>query len=101
MAYGVLMDFASGSNDAYDRVIEAMGLTDGRPPSHALFHMAGPTDSGFRVVDIWESVEEFQKFAEEKIGPLANAEGFPPPTVSIWELHNTMEREGERVLARG
>jgi hypothetical protein len=84
------MDFGGGDNAAYDRVIDQMGLTDGRPPARALFHMAGETDDGFRVVDIWESAEAYQKFAEEQIGPLTGAEGFPRPQVSMWEIHNTM-----------
>ena len=90
MAIGVLMDFAGGDNAAYDRVIERMGLGDGRPPAGALFHMAGETESGFRVVDIWESADAYQKFAEQQIAPHAGAEGFPRPQVSIWEIHNTL-----------
>lgn len=90
MAVGVLMNFAGGDNAAYDRVIERMGLTDGRPPAGALFHMAGETDDGFRVVDIWESAATYQTFAEEQIGPLSAAEGFPRPEISIWEIHNTL-----------
>lgn len=90
MAVGVLMDFSGGDKAAYDRVLDRMGLNDGRPPAGALFHMAGETDGGFRVVDIWESAEAYQKFAEEQIGPLAGAEGFPRPQVSMWEIHNTL-----------
>jgi hypothetical protein len=90
MPLGVLMDFSGGDNAAYDRVIDRMGLGDGRPPAGALVHMAGETDGGFRVVDIWESAEAFQKFAEEQIQPLSSAEGFPAPQVSMWEVHNTL-----------
>ncbi|QEC48569.1 hypothetical protein FSW04_13985 [Baekduia soli] len=84
------MDFPGGDTAAYDRVIERMGLADGKPPAGALFHMAGATDEGFRVVDIWESVDAYRRFAERQIGPLSSAEGFPSPRVSIWEIHNTM-----------
>jgi hypothetical protein len=90
MAVGVLMNFSGGDNAAYNRVLERMGLTEGRPPAGALFHMAGETDDGFRVVDIWESAEAYQKFAQEQIGPLSGAEGFPAPEVSMWEIHNTL-----------
>src|SRR2546425_9604601 len=71
MAVGVLMNFPGGTNDAYERVLERMGLTNGgRPPEHASFHIAGETgDGGFRVVDVWDSPEAFQKFAEEQITP--------------------------------
>ena len=90
MAVGVLMEFASGDNAAYDRVLERMGLTDGVPPTGGLYHVAGETNGGFRVVDVWESAEQFQKFAEEQIAPLSAAEGFPPPEITMWEVHNTM-----------
>jgi hypothetical protein len=90
MAVGVLMDFGGGDNAAYDRVIDRMGLGDGRPPAGCLFHVAGQTDAGFRVVDVWESAEAFQMFAEEQIGPLSSAEGFPAPRVSMWDVHNTL-----------
>ncbi|HKP88514.1 MAG TPA: hypothetical protein VJT75_00930 [Thermoleophilaceae bacterium] len=92
MAVGVLMNFSGGDKAAYDRVIEKMGLSDGVPPEGAVFHVAGEIDGGFRVVDVWESAERFQQFAEEQIGPLTAEEGFPPPEVSMWEVHNTMSR---------
>jgi hypothetical protein len=92
MAVAVLMNFPGGGNDAYDRVIQKMGLSDGTPPDGAHYHVAGEVDGGYRVVDVWESAERFRQFAEEQIGPLTAEEGFPPPEVSIWEVHNTMSR---------
>lgn len=92
MAVAVLMEFDGGTTDAYDRVIEKMGLSDGTPPEGAQYHVAGKTDNGFRVVDVWDSAEQFQEFAQEKIGPLTAEEGFPQPEVSMWEVHNTMKK---------
>ena len=92
MAVAVLLNFAGGDNDAYDRVIEKMGLSDGTPPDGAQYHVAGEVDGGFRVVDVWDSAEQFQRFAEEQIAPLTREEGFPQPEVSMWEVHNTMSR---------
>ena len=77
MAVGVLMNFPGGSNDAYDRVIEKMGLSDGTPPEGAQFHVAGEIDGGFRVVDVWDSAEQFQRFADEQIGPIRKRSGSP------------------------
>ena len=92
MAVAVLMNFPGGGSDAYDRVLEKMGLTDGRTPEGAQYHVAGEVDGGFRVVDVWDSAEQFQRFADEQIGPLTAEEGFPPPDVSMWEVHNTLTR---------
>ena len=90
MAVAILLEFEGGDNAAYDRVIDKMGLSDGTPPPGAIFHVAGEVEGGFRVVDVWESADVFNKFAEEQIGPLTAEEGFPPPKVSVWEVHNTM-----------
>ncbi|MFL5782292.1 MAG: hypothetical protein ACJ760_13340 [Thermoleophilaceae bacterium] len=73
-------------------MIDKMGLSDGTPPDGSHYHVAGEVDGGFRVVDVWESAERFQEFAEQQIGPLTQEEGFPPPEVSIREVHNTMSR---------
>jgi predicted amidohydrolase len=37
----------------------------------------GKTDDGIRVVEVWESKEQFQRFAEEQIGPYTRKAGFP------------------------
>jgi hypothetical protein len=91
MSVAVLLDFPDGSVEAYDRVIARMGLSGGEPPPGAIFHVAGARpEGGFRVVDVWESGEAFQAFADAQIGPITAAEGFSPPTVSMWPVHNTM-----------
>lgn len=46
------------------------------PVEGILSHAAGPTDDGWRVVDVWESEEAFQRFGEV-IGPVLQEVGFP------------------------
>src|SRR4051794_25697564 len=86
MAVAVIMDFAAGEADAYDRVIERMGLQDGVAPDGALFHAAGPYEDGWRVVDVWENQARFGEFAETQIGPHAGAEGLPQPSLQFIEI---------------
>ena len=62
----------------------------GKLPSGGVYHVAGPTDDGFRVVDVWESQEDFDRFFEEKLHAALEAEGMPAPNVSTWPVHNTM-----------
>ena len=54
--------------------------------------MARATDGGFRVVDVWETLEAYEQFAQEKIGPLSAEVGLTPPSVQEYEVHNTLER---------
>jgi hypothetical protein len=42
-----------------------MGLRSGGQHPGALFHWATKSDSGVRVTDVWESNEQFERFAQE------------------------------------
>ena len=70
MAHCFILDFDGGTAAQYDAIIEDMEL-GGRLPAKALYHGAGSPDGrSWRVVDVWESPEDFERFAAEKIGPL-------------------------------
>jgi quinol monooxygenase YgiN len=82
MTSAFIMTFAvdGAAADAYDRVMEDMEL-DGRMPAGGVWHYAGPYEGGWRVVDLWEDEAAYERFAEEKIGPIAGRHGFSPPKV--------------------
>jgi hypothetical protein len=80
-----ILDFKDGTADQYDAVIERMQL-GGRLPAGAIFHSAGPTDSGWRVVDVWETSDIFQRFAQEKIAPLSVEAGLGAPEIRRLEV---------------
>jgi hypothetical protein len=92
MAVAFKMEFEGATLEQYDRVMELMGLDQGdTSPDGAVFHWAAPTDSGIIVVDVWESDEQFNKFAEQQIGPYTQEVGIPnPPAVTRFEVHNTL-----------
>ena len=43
-----------------------------------LAHAASPVEGGFHIVELWRSEEEWARFTEEKIAPLAKAAGIAP-----------------------
>jgi hypothetical protein len=90
MAVAVQMDFDGATLDQYDEVCGKMGLTPKGPgPAGAISHFATTTDSGMRVVDVWESKEQFEKFAQEQIGPHSAAAGITaPPHLQFFDVHN-------------
>ena len=90
MAVAFEMRFKGATLEQYDHVMELMGLTPGGPtPPNALFHWVAATDDGLLVVDVWESAEAFNSFAEEQIGPFTVQAGFEgPPEVTSYEVHN-------------
>jgi hypothetical protein len=90
MAIAVQLDFEGATLDQYDAACKLMGLTPKGPgPVGAISHFATETESGFRVVDVWESREQFDKFAQEQIGPFSQQVGITgQPAMQFFEVHN-------------
>jgi hypothetical protein len=90
MAIAVQMDFAGATLDQYDQILEKMGYAAKGPgPAGAISHFATTTDSGLRVVDVWQSKEQFEKFAQDHIGPYSAEVGITdPPAMQFFEVHN-------------
>jgi len=91
MAIGVHIDFGAGATlEQYDQVIQTMGYRPGGPGGPGcLFHWVTKTANSIRVTDVWETKEQFDKFAEEKIGPVTQEVGVPgPPQIQFFEVHN-------------
>ena len=90
MAVAVQLDFEGATLDQYDEVCRLMGLTPKGPgPAGAISHFATLTDSGLRVVDVWESREQFDAFAQEQIGPFSQQAGITAqPAIQFFEVHN-------------
>jgi hypothetical protein len=93
MPVAVEFTFDGGTLDQYDEIMDLMGLTNGGPtPPGALFHWCAKTDSGLRIVDVWDSREEFDKFAQEKIGPFSAKVGVPEPSLVFHDVHSYVIR---------
>jgi hypothetical protein len=94
MAVAVQMDFDGATLDQYDEICKNMGLTPKGPgPAGAISHFAALTDTGLRVVDVWVTKEQFEKFAQEQIGPLSQKAGISgPPNMQFFEVHNYFTR---------
>jgi hypothetical protein len=55
-----------------------------------VFHTAGPTPTGWRVVDVWRSREQFEKFAQRMV-PIAQKNGMTGDArPEIWEVENSL-----------
>jgi hypothetical protein len=95
MAVAIEMNFKGATLDQYNEVMKLMSLEDGTRPSPpgALFHWVAQTDDGIRVVDVWESMEQFDAFAEKEIGPYTQQVGITaPPETTVRQVHNYLER---------
>jgi hypothetical protein len=81
-AVAFIMDGAEATSDDYDRVMAQMDLV-GKLPEGAIYHAAGATETGWRVVDMWHDDEAYRAYAESLLGPALRA---------LLDVHAEIER---------
>jgi hypothetical protein len=84
VAYAFVQDIAS-TWEQYDRFTASLVEP---VPIGLILHVAGPTDEGFRIINVWESEEAWQRFQTERLAPAIAALGGPArPEPSFRDLH--------------
>jgi hypothetical protein len=85
----MMVENPGGSQEVYDRVREVLGL---ETPAGGILHVAGPSpNGGWRVIEVWESPEDAQRFVRERLLPALEAVGAPPPPApQFWPVHGLL-----------
>jgi hypothetical protein len=79
------------------RAADAKVLGDDPAPAEATFHVNGPTEGGWMVIDAWTSKEARDRFAESNIRPgMADAPLSAPPVFEDLAVEATL---GDRTTA--
>jgi hypothetical protein len=86
MAVAVTIDIAGGTEPLYEQVIAEV-FPEGKLPEGWLVHIAGPTENGWRVVNVVPSQEQFEAFARERLLPATQRVGDPPPEVAFFPVY--------------
>jgi hypothetical protein len=68
MAIGFIFNNPGQTQEQYDTVVEQLNLAESLPEGW-IFHAAGPTEDGWRVVEVWESQEAADAYFQE-LGPV-------------------------------
>jgi hypothetical protein len=78
MAIAILFDIPGATRSQYDAVIRK--LQD-----------AGEwaTQDGWRIVDVWDSQEHFERFGQTLM-PILEETGFPSFEPELWPVHNVI-----------
>ena len=72
----------------YRAVMDELGV-ETRPEGGIYLHLTTPTDFGFRVVEIWDEKEGFDRFVEQRLAPASEAVGLDREmTIAVTPLHN-------------
>jgi hypothetical protein len=89
MAVGVVVEFNGATLDQYDEILTRVGLTPGgKAEPGNLFHWVTKTATGFRVTDVWDSKEAFERLMQEKVGPIGQELGVAPSEITFFDVHN-------------
>jgi hypothetical protein len=87
MTIAMMVDNPQGSQQIYEQVREKAGLVR---PGGGIVHIAGPSpNGGWRVIELFETTEDAQRFLRERIGPAFQAVGAAgPPLPQFWPVHS-------------
>jgi hypothetical protein len=83
--------------DIYKQVSEKLD-TEGNPPDGLIVHTASEVDGKLKIVDVWESQEDAERFGRERLGPAimevaGDQVGGPPEPdqIEIYEIRNLVK----------
>ena len=80
-----IYDVPGATLDQYDQVNEQLGS---EKPEGVHLHVAGKTDEGLRVIEVWDSPEHIDKYMASGLGQALEEAGIPEPTITEFEVHN-------------
>jgi hypothetical protein len=87
MAIGALFEASGFTQADYDAVSAKAG---DEPPAGCLYHISGPIQGGWRVIEVWESEEDQRRFQEGRLNPAFEAAGVQKVTPSFFAVHVTL-----------
>jgi hypothetical protein len=88
-----IMNHHTGSqwNQAlYDEIFERVIPDRSNPPTGLVAHFGAPAESGWQVVEIWESQDAWDRFRKDTLIPAAQDMGAPPFDTATVEIHNSL-----------
>jgi hypothetical protein len=72
----------------YRAVMDELGV-ERRPEDGIYLHLTTPIDVGYRIVEIWDEKENFDRFVEHRLAPANEAIGLDHATeITVTSLHN-------------
>ena len=92
MAYAIMHFFPGGTKEQYEASIAAVHPSRNSLPKGQIFHVAGPSTDGWRIVAVHDSKESWEQFRDNVLMPQMQkgiTGGFAqPPQETAFEVHN-------------
>ena len=85
-----IYDVPGGTLEQYDEVDQKMTEKMGKEaPDGVHAHIAGATDDGLRVIEVWDSPEHADRYDREAgLGEAMQEAQVPEPTITELEVHS-------------
>ena len=94
MAYAIIHFFPGGTKEQYEASLAAVHPSRDRLPMGQVFHAAGPSEGGWRIIAVHDSKESWERFRDETLMPQMQAGiegGFTgPPEETEIDLYTLM-----------
>jgi hypothetical protein len=82
------LDVHGLTTQEYRAVMDELGV-ETRPEGGIYLHLTTSIELGFRVVEIWDDREGFDRFVEQRLAPAGEAVGLDREmTIAVTPLHN-------------
>ena len=86
MRYGLRVDMPGMTQEQYDGLHAQIGAMLGDVPG-LLVHVAGPTEAGWYVAEVWATKSDFDNVMA-KIGPMLSSPDAPPMAIQEFTVYN-------------
>jgi uncharacterized protein (DUF1330 family) len=99
MALAVLAEIPGLTRQQYEAVVTTVNQAGS--PAGALFHAGGPTDHGYRVVEVWQTREAAEAFYGSELyrRAVSAAEvATEPEIVTTWAVEGVDDGHGWRAV---
>ena len=95
MSVLMTLEVPGGTIEQYERANEIMGIAgDDDAPDGLLYHVAGLSDDGIVIADVWRSEEDFERFFSELAAPALAEVGMPEAQPAYAQVHNHTDGTG-------
>jgi quinol monooxygenase YgiN len=91
MAIGFIFNNPGQTQEQYDAAVEQLNLAESLPEGW-IFHAAGPTEGGWRVVEVWESQEAADAYFQERLGQVLQNVGVSLDKPDSFRVYNVIAR---------
>jgi hypothetical protein len=85
----VVAEFPGGTAEQDAAMVKMLNL-QASPPIGVRVRAAGPTADGWRVVTLWDSQEQFERFRDETFLPAIKGTGRTVPSIEIWPIETVL-----------